>query len=60
MAGVTAGLAAWLITVLSGQVAAGRLTVVVTATPLLLPYLGVAAVCGAITWYATRTPRGTA
>jgi hypothetical protein len=58
--GAAAGLAAWMITVLTGQVAAGRLTVVVTESSLVLPYLGVAALCGAIAWYATRIPRGTA
>ncbi|WP_203924581.1 hypothetical protein [Rugosimonospora africana] len=58
--GVAAGLAAWLITVLSGEVVAGRFTVVVTESSLVLPYLGFAAVCGAIAWYATRIPRGTA
>src|SRR6266581_2910558 len=37
--GVAAGLAGWLITVLSGQVASGRLTAVVTDSSLVLPYL---------------------
>jgi hypothetical protein len=59
-AGVAAGLSAWMITVLSGEVAAGRLAVVVTESSLVLPYLGFAALCGAIAWYATRVPRGTA
>ena len=58
-AGVAAGLAAWSITVLSGQAAAGRFTAALTGSSLVLPYLGVAAVCGAVVWYATRIPRGT-
>jgi hypothetical protein len=58
--GVAAGLAAWMITVLSGEAAAGRFTAVITESSLVLPYLGFAAVCGAIAWYATRIPRGTA
>ena len=57
--GVAAGLAGWVITVLSGQAAAGRLTAAVTESALVLPYLAVAACCGAIAWYATRIPRGT-
>jgi hypothetical protein len=47
------------ITVLSSQVAAGRLTAAVTDSALVLPYLAFAAICGAITWYASRIPRGT-
>jgi hypothetical protein len=58
--GVATGLTAWMITVLFGQVAAGRFTVVVTESSLVLPYLGFAVLCGAIAWYATRIPRGTA
>jgi hypothetical protein len=58
--GAAAGLGAWMITVLSGDVASGHYSAVVTESTLVLPYLGFAAVCGAIAWYATRTPRGTA
>jgi hypothetical protein len=58
-AGVAAGLAGWTITVLSGQVADGRLTDAVSNTALFLPYLAFAAVCGAVAVYATRIPRGT-
>jgi hypothetical protein len=57
--GVAAGIAGWAITVLSGQVAAGRLTAAVTDSALILPYLAFAATCGAIAWYASRIPRGT-
>jgi hypothetical protein len=59
MAGVATGLAAWTITVLSGEAVSGRFTAAVTDSALILPYLAVAAACTAITWYATRIPRGT-
>ena len=58
--GAAAGTAAWVITVVSGQAAAGRFTAAVTEAPLVLPYLAVAACCTAIAFYATRIPRGTA
>lgn len=58
-AGVAAGLAGWVITVLSAQVAAGRFTAAVTDSALVGPYLAFAAGCGVIVWYATRIPRGT-
>ena len=57
--GVAAGLAGWVIAVLSAQVAAGRMTAAVTDSALWLPYLAVAACCAAIVLYATRIPRGT-
>ena len=57
--GVIAGLAGWVIVVLAGQSASGRLTAVITDTALVLPYLSFAAVCAAIAWTATRIPRGT-
>jgi len=57
--GVAAGLAAWCITVLSGQAAAGRPGAAVTDRSLFLPYLTVAVVCAALTLYATRIPRVT-
>jgi hypothetical protein len=57
--GVLAGLAGWMIIVLSERVGEGRLTAAVTSTALILPYLAVAAACVVIAVYATRTPRGT-
>ena len=54
---MAAGLAGWAITVLAAQAAAGRLTAAITGSPFL-PYLAFAACCGAVTWYATRIPRG--
>jgi hypothetical protein len=57
--GVTAGLAAWVITVLAVNSDSGRVTTAVTSSALVLPYLVVAAACGAIAWFATRMPRGT-
>jgi len=58
-AGVAAGLAAWAITLLSAQSASGRATTAVASSALVLPYLTVAAACGAIAWFATRIPKGT-
>ena len=58
-AGAAAGVAAWLIIVLSGRVASGHFAAAVTDTVLFLPYLAIGAVCAAITVYATRIPRGT-
>ena len=58
-AGVAAGLAAWVITVLSAQSASGRVTSAVASSALVLPYLAVAAAGGAIAWFATRIPKGT-
>jgi hypothetical protein len=57
--GVAAGPAGWVITVLSGQAAAGRFTAAVADSSLVLPYLAFAVCCGAIVVYATRIPRGT-
>jgi hypothetical protein len=57
--GAAAGLAGWVTTVLSGQVAAGRLTAAITSSALVLPYLVFAAGCAAIVLHATRTPKGT-
>jgi hypothetical protein len=56
--GMAVGAAGWAITVLAGQMATGRLTVVITDSALILPYLAVAACCAAITAYATRIPTG--
>ena len=58
-AGVAAGLAAWAITVQSVNAASGRVTAAVASSALVLPYLAVAAACGAIAWFATRMPKGT-
>jgi hypothetical protein len=57
--GVAAGLAGWVITVLSAQVAAGRFTAAVTDSALVGPYLAFAVCCGAVVVYATRIPKGT-
>ncbi len=57
--GVAAGMAGWVITVLSGAAAGGRLTAAVTDSSLALPYLVFAACCCVIVLYATRIPRGT-
>jgi hypothetical protein len=57
--GVAAGLAAWLITVLTGLSTTGRFTAVITDSALVLPYLAVTAAGGAVVLYATRIPRGT-
>jgi hypothetical protein len=56
--GVAAGLAGWIITVLSGQAADGQFTAAFTDSAMVLPYLTVAACCGGIVLYATRIPRG--
>ena len=58
-AGAAAGVAAWLIIVLSGRVASGRFSAAVTDTILFLPYLAIGAGCAAIVLFATRIPRGT-
>jgi hypothetical protein len=57
--GVAAGLGGWAITILSARAASGQFTAAVTSSALVLPYLMVAAACGAIAWYATRVTRGT-
>ena len=58
-AGAAAGIAAWLIIVLSSRVASGHFAAAVTDTVLFLPYLAAGAVCAAIALCATRIPRGT-
>jgi hypothetical protein len=58
-AGVAAGLGAWTITILSARASSGQFTTAVTSSALVLPYLIVAAACGAIAWFATRIARGT-
>jgi hypothetical protein len=57
--GVAAAMAGWVIMVLAGSTAAGRLTAAITDSSLILPYLVFAACCGAVVLYATRIPRGT-
>ncbi|HEY1667670.1 MAG TPA: hypothetical protein VGG54_18450 [Trebonia sp.] len=56
--GAGAGVAAWVITVLVGQSASGRLTASVTNADAYLPYLAVAACCAAIVIYVIRPQRG--
>ena len=58
-AGAAAGVGAWLITVLCGQVASGHFSAAVSDTVLFLPYLAIGAGCAAIALYASRTPGGT-
>ena len=57
--GAAAGMAAWVITVLSARVADGRLTAAITSSALVVPYLAVAACCVVVAVYAIRIPRGT-
>jgi len=57
-AGAAAGVAAWLIIVLSGRVGSGHFAAAVTDTVLFLPYLAIGAGCAAVVLYATRIPRG--
>jgi hypothetical protein len=59
IAGAAAGMGCWVITVLSGRVASGQFTVVLTTAGLILPYLLVAVAGAGIAVYATRIPRGT-
>ncbi len=56
--GVAAGLAGWVITVLSSHAAAGQFVAAVSDSFLVLPYLAFAACCAAIVVYATRSGRG--
>ncbi|HEY6278706.1 MAG TPA: hypothetical protein VIX86_20530 [Streptosporangiaceae bacterium] len=57
--GVAAGLAAWVITVLTGLATTGQIYVAITDSALVLPYLAVAAAGGAVVLFSTRIPRGT-
>jgi hypothetical protein len=57
--GVASGLAAWAITLLSVHTSSGQVAPAVASSVLVLPYLAVAAACGAIAWFATRIPKGT-
>jgi hypothetical protein len=58
--GAAGGVAAWVITVLAGQAAAGRLTTAFTESALIIPYLAVAVGATAVAVYSTRVPGGTA
>jgi len=58
LAGAGAGIAAWVITVLSAQTASGQLTASVTTVSAYLPYVVVAACCAAIAFYGTRPRKG--
>jgi hypothetical protein len=58
-AGVAAGVAGWVITVLSGQAATGEFAAVVSRSVLVPAYLAAAAGFVAVAVYATRIPRGT-
>jgi hypothetical protein len=58
LVGAGAGIAAWVITVLSAESASGQFTASVTSLPAYLPYLTVVACCAAIVSYATRPRRG--
>ena len=58
LVGAGAGIAAWVITVLSARTASGQLTASVTSVSAYLPYLVVAACCAAIVIYATSPRRG--
>jgi hypothetical protein len=56
---VAAGVAGWVIMILAGQAATGRISAAVTTSVLWLPYLAFAGCCAAIVLYTTRIPRGT-
>jgi len=58
LVGAGAGIAAWVITVLSAQTASGQLTASVTTVSAYLPYLVVAACCAAIAIYGIRPRKG--
>jgi hypothetical protein len=58
--GLAVGLSGWAITVLGARAASGSYMAAVTSASLFLPDLLFAAACGAVAWYATRIPRGTA
>ena len=55
--GVTAGLAAWCITVLAGQAATGKVAVTVTDGSLFVFYVACAVICAVVVLCATRIPR---
>ena len=57
-AGAAAGVASWLIIVLSGRVASGHFAAAVTDAALFLPYLAIGVTCAAVALFATRIPGG--
>jgi hypothetical protein len=58
--GATCGVAGWVITVLGGQAAGGRLTAAAGQSVLIVPYLAVAVGAIGVVWYTTRLPEGSA
>ena len=58
LVGAGAGIAAWVITVLSAQAASGQFTASITNVSAYLPYLVVAACCATIVIYRTRPRKG--
>jgi hypothetical protein len=57
--GVAAGLTAWVIAVLAGQAAEGQFSAAFTDSVFVVPYLALAACCGAVVLFVTRIPKGT-
>jgi len=58
--GVAAGLAGWVITLLSSRAAAGQFTDALTKSALIIPYLAFAVCCVVVAVFASRVPRGSA
>jgi hypothetical protein len=58
--GMAAGITVWGLTVLGGQAYSGHFATAVRAHSLYLPYLAVAAICGAAVIIRTRIERGAA
>jgi hypothetical protein len=56
--GMAAGLGGWGMTVLAEQAATGQFIAAVSKSALVPAYLAVAACCGAVALFATRTARG--
>ncbi len=57
--GVAAGSTGWVIALLTGKAVDGQFTAAITSAAFVLPYLALAACCGAVVMVATRIPRGT-
>jgi hypothetical protein len=57
--GVAAGSTGWVIALLAGKAADGQFSAAITNDSFVLPYLALAACCGAVVMVATRIPRGT-
>jgi hypothetical protein len=57
--GVAAGSTAWVIAILAGKAADGQFTAAITDSAFVVPYLALAACCGAVVLFVTRIPRGT-